>query len=71
MTRADCADYRQAAGAIGQDLMGRPLYNVFVGGVGATENTTMQQAQLGLFFAAVFAWVVCGCIFTRKPKKGL
>jgi hypothetical protein len=31
----------------------------------------MQQAQLGLFFAAVFAWVVCGCILTRKPTKKL
>jgi hypothetical protein len=29
----------------------------------------MQQAQLGMFFAAVAAWVVCGCILTRKPKK--
>ena len=31
----------------------------------------MQQAQLGLFFAAVIAWVVCGCIFTRRPTKKL
>jgi hypothetical protein len=31
----------------------------------------MQQAQLGMFFAAVFAWVVCGCILTRKPTKKL
>jgi hypothetical protein len=29
----------------------------------------MQQAQLAIFFAALAAWVVCGCIFTRKPKK--
>jgi hypothetical protein len=30
----------------------------------------MQQAQLAIFFAALTAWVVCGCIFTRKrPKK--
>jgi hypothetical protein len=31
----------------------------------------MQQAQLGMFLAAVFAWVVCGCILTRKPTKKL
>jgi hypothetical protein len=31
----------------------------------------MQQAQLWIFFAAVFAWVVCGCILTRKPSKKL
>jgi hypothetical protein len=37
----------------------------------ATEYTTMQQAQLGLFFAAMATWVVCGCIFTRKPKRKL
>jgi hypothetical protein len=24
-----------------------------------------------MFFAAVFAWVVCGCILTRKPTKRL
>jgi hypothetical protein len=31
----------------------------------------MQQAQLGIFFAALAAWVVCGCILTRKPKRKL
>jgi hypothetical protein len=31
----------------------------------------MQHAQLGLFFAAVAAWLVCGCILTRKPRKWL
>jgi hypothetical protein len=31
----------------------------------------MQQAQLGLFIAAMAAWVVCGCILTRKPRKRL
>ena len=35
----------------------------------ATENTTMQQLQLGIFVAAMIAIVVCGCIFTRKPRK--
>ena len=37
----------------------------------ATENTTMQQLQLGIFVAAMIALVVCGCIFTRKPRKKL
>jgi hypothetical protein len=33
------------------------------------EYTTMQQAQLGMFFAAMLAWVVCGCILTRRQIK--
>jgi hypothetical protein len=37
----------------------------------ATENTTMQQVQLGIFVATMIAIVVCGCIFTRKPRKKL
>jgi hypothetical protein len=35
----------------------------------ATENTTMQHLQLGIFAAAMIAFVVCGCILTRKPTK--
>jgi hypothetical protein len=31
----------------------------------------MQQLQLWIFWAIVAAWIVCGCIFTRKPKKKL
>lgn len=31
----------------------------------------MQQLQLGMLFAAVTAWVVCGCILTRRPKRKL
>jgi hypothetical protein len=30
-----------------------------------------QLIQLWLFFAAVAAWIVCGCILTRKPKRKL
>ena len=30
-----------------------------------------QLMQLGLFVAAMAAMVVCGCIFTRKPRKKL
>ena len=29
----------------------------------------MQQAQLGLFVAAMVALVVCGCIFAETKKK--
>jgi hypothetical protein len=29
----------------------------------------MQQLQLGIFVAAMIAFVVCGCIFTRKPTR--
>ena len=29
----------------------------------------MQQIQLGIFWAIVTAFIVCGCILTRKPTK--
>ena len=29
----------------------------------------MQQLQLGIFLSIVFAFIVCGCIMTRKPTK--
>jgi len=29
----------------------------------------MQQMQLWIFWAIVAAFIVCGCIFTRKPTK--
>jgi hypothetical protein len=29
----------------------------------------MQHLQLPIFVAAMIAIVVCGCVFTRKPKK--
>jgi len=29
----------------------------------------MQQLQLGIFVTAMIALVVCGCIFSRKPRK--
>jgi hypothetical protein len=31
----------------------------------------MQQLQLWTFWAIVAAWVVSGCILTRKPRKKL
>ena len=31
----------------------------------------MQQMQLWIFWAIVAAWMVCGCILTRKPRKKL
>ena len=38
-------------------------------GVRQPENTTMQHMQLWIFWAIVTAFVVCGCILTRKPRK--
>jgi hypothetical protein len=29
----------------------------------------MQQIQLWTFWGIVVAWLVCGCILTRKPTK--
>jgi hypothetical protein len=29
----------------------------------------MQQMQFLTFWAIIAAWVVCGCILTRKPRK--
>jgi hypothetical protein len=29
----------------------------------------MPQMQLWIFWAIVTAFIVCGCIVTRKPKK--
>jgi hypothetical protein len=29
----------------------------------------MQQMQLVIFVLVMAAWIVCGCIFTRKPRK--
>jgi hypothetical protein len=31
----------------------------------------MQQMQLAIFALVMAAWIVCGCIFTRKPRKKL
>jgi len=31
----------------------------------------MQQMQLWIFWAIVGAFIVCGCILTRKPRKKL
>ena len=31
----------------------------------------MQQMQLVIFVLVMAAWVVCGCIFTWKPRKKL
>ena len=31
----------------------------------------MQQMQLWIFVAILGAFVVCGCILTRKPRKKL
>ena len=66
---ADCGQYREAARAVtAQDLRHGLPYDGR-GDVGATEHITAHQLQLGIFLAAMIALVVCGCIFTRKPKK--
>ena len=31
----------------------------------------MQQIHLGIFWAIATAFIVCGCILTRKPRKKL
>jgi hypothetical protein len=31
----------------------------------------MQQMQLWAFWAIVTAFIICGCILTRKPRKTL
>src|SRR4029077_15547594 len=31
--------------------------------------TEISMVELGLFFAAMIALVVCGCVATRAPKK--
>jgi hypothetical protein len=36
----------------------------------ATESTMLDKVALGIFLAAMIALLVCGCILTRKPRKG-
>jgi hypothetical protein len=69
---ADCGEYRQAAGAFAKDLKRVPSYNVLVvvSGDGEHRDAT-PSIYLGIFVAAAFALVVCGCILTRKPRKKL
>ena len=31
----------------------------------------MQLVELGVFLPAMIVLVVCGCIFTRRPKESL
>jgi hypothetical protein len=70
MRREDRGEYRQAAGTGAQDLMRGQVYNGSRW-CHATENTTMHQMQLLIFWAVVAAFVVCGCILTWKPRKKL
>jgi hypothetical protein len=62
---ADRGKHREAAGAFAQGLIAVPLSEWCRG----DGHTTMQQIQLGMFFAAMAALVVTGCIVTRKPTK--
>jgi hypothetical protein len=32
-------------------------------------DRALQLIELGSFFAAMIAFLVCGCIFTRPPAK--
>ena len=41
----------------------------FLGQTAGLGSDKMQLMQLGIFLAVMTALVVCGCIFTRKPKK--
>jgi hypothetical protein len=59
---------RRIAGVIAQDLMRGQVYNA-LRWCHATENTTMQQMQLWIFWSIIAAFLVCGCILTRKPTK--
>jgi hypothetical protein len=35
----------------------------------ATEKSMMDNLELGIFLAILIAFVVCGCLVTRAPKK--
>ena len=39
--------------------------------VGCQATAMPPLMQLGLFVAAMAAFIVCGCILTRKPRKKL
>jgi len=36
---------------------------------GKARENAMQLLELGVFLAAMIVLVVCGCIFTRRPKE--
>jgi hypothetical protein len=65
---ADRGEYCQAAGVGAQDLMRWQVYNGSRW-CHATEDATMQQMQLWIFWSILAAFIVCGCILTRKPTK--
>jgi hypothetical protein len=35
----------------------------------ATEKSMVDNLELGIFLAVLLAFVVCGCLVTRAPKK--
>jgi hypothetical protein len=35
----------------------------------ATEKSMADNLELGIFLAVLLAFVVCGCLVTRVPKK--
>ena len=36
-----------------------------------TEKSVADNLELGIFLAVLIAFVVCGCLVTRAPKKRL
>jgi hypothetical protein len=41
------------------------------GGTMTLTDNALQLTELGAFFATATAFIVCGCILTRKPRKKL
>ena len=35
----------------------------------ATKKSMVDNLELGIFLAVLIAFVVCGCLVTRAPKK--
>ena len=35
----------------------------------AAEKSMLDNLELGIFVAVLLAFVVCGCLVTRAPKK--
>jgi hypothetical protein len=34
-----------------------------------TEKSMVDNLELGIFLAVLIAFVICGCLVTRAPKK--
>src|SRR6516165_1325183 len=60
LRRESCQQYRQAAGAVAEALIGADW----------TRHHATTDSTLAVFRGRA-AWIVCGCILTRKPKRKL